>query len=101
MPEFTKQLGEFLEDATAAGFVLKLREPLEDSEKLPQPRALVTLSRSGVQDCAHMYLWFSAGKWRFGKAEPIGGALTLEDFWTMKGLRNRFHIARQQSQFNS
>jgi hypothetical protein len=92
VPEFTKQLGQFFEDAVAAGFMLKVREPFEESEQLPEPRALVTLSRSGVQDCAHIYLWFGKGKWRFGKAEPMGGAQSLEDFWSMKGLRDRFRI---------
>ena len=92
MPQFTKQLAQFLEDAVAAGFVLKLREPLEQSETLPVPRSQVILSRSGIQDCAKLYLVFRNGKWRFGKAEPPSGAERLEDFWTMKGVRQRLNI---------
>ena len=61
MPTFTKQLGAFLADAEAAGYVLKFSTPLENVEQATQTATPVVLSRCGYTDCAEFTVYFRAG----------------------------------------
>jgi hypothetical protein len=84
--EYTKQLAEFLADAARAGYTFA---------RLEKNEHLLFIGRGEGDDFvakAQFNIVPRDGKIRFGRAEPVGGAKTLEDFWSMKDLRRRFHI---------
>jgi hypothetical protein len=89
LARYTKQLARFLSDADAAGYTFRQSE---------DAAGLIILGRvvdSAFKGVAEIRLWSKDGVERFYKGEPIGGALTLDDFWTLKGMRERFGIRTQ------
>src|ERR1044072_3193497 len=83
---FTKEFAAFVVDAEAAGFTLA-------PDSLDTNRLILRrLDGYKNTDYAVIRGWSRENKRGFSGAEPIGGAQTLDDFWSMKDLRRKFKI---------